>query len=82
MGAKSIPIRTSPARGRGSRRWAAPRCPTRATRPTGAGTGRSARAPGIAADEPDGGGPTVSVGGGSVTEERNAPPVADPGPDA
>ena len=44
--------------------------------------GEIGEAPGIAADEPDGGGPTYPVGGGSVTEERNAPPVADPGPDA
>ncbi len=36
--------------------------------------------PSIAADEPDEAGPGYPVGGGSVTEERNAPPVADPGP--
>jgi hypothetical protein len=35
----------------------------------------------IAADEPDDGN-TYPVGGGTVTEERNAPPVADPGADA
>ena len=34
----------------------------------------------IAADEPDDGS-TYPVGGGSVEEEENAPPVADPGPD-
>ncbi|TFV82720.1 hypothetical protein [Blastococcus sp. CT_GayMR16] len=35
----------------------------------------------IRADEPDDG-TTYPVGGGSVTEERDAPPVADPGPGA
>jgi hypothetical protein len=39
-------------------------------------------APSITSDEPDDGGPGFPVGGGSVAEERNAPPVADPGPDA
>ncbi len=33
----------------------------------------------IAADEPDDGS-HYPVGGGRVTEESNAPPVADPGP--
>ena len=35
----------------------------------------------IAEDEP-GDGSTFPVGGGRVTEEEDAPPVADPGPDA
>ncbi|WP_448616002.1 hypothetical protein [Modestobacter sp. URMC 112] len=34
----------------------------------------------IAADEPDDGGPSIPVGGGDVTEEPNASPVAGPGP--
>jgi len=38
--------------------------------------------PSITADEPDPAGPGYPVGGGSVDEERNAPPVADPGPGA
>jgi hypothetical protein len=38
-------------------------------------------APSIAADEPDDG-TTFPVGGGDVSEESNAVPVADPGPDA
>jgi hypothetical protein len=38
-------------------------------------------APSVAADEPDDGS-SYPVGGGTVQEERNAPPVADPGPDA
>ncbi len=38
--------------------------------------------PSIAADEPDDAGPGYPVGGGSVQEEQNAPPVADPGPGA
>ena len=38
--------------------------------------------PSITSDEPDDGGSGYPVGGGSVTEETNAPPVADPGPDS
>lgn len=33
----------------------------------------------IAADEPDDGGAAIPVGGGSVTEEPDAPPGAEPG---
>ena len=36
--------------------------------------------PSIEADEPDEAGSGYPVGGGSVVEEQNAPPVADPGP--
>ena len=43
--------------------------------------GEIGEAPSVAADEPDDGS-TYPVGGGNVQEERNAPPVADPGPDA
>jgi hypothetical protein len=43
--------------------------------------GQIGEAPGIAADEPDDGS-SFPVGGGDVTEEPDAPPVADPGPDA
>jgi hypothetical protein len=43
--------------------------------------GQIGEAPSIAADEPEDGS-TYPVGGGSVQEERNAPPVADPGPGA
>jgi hypothetical protein len=35
----------------------------------------------IAADQPDDGGPAIPVGGGRVTEESDAAPVAGPGPD-
>jgi hypothetical protein len=38
-------------------------------------------APSITSDEPDDGS-SFPVGGGAVVEEQNAPPVADPGPDA
>jgi hypothetical protein len=38
--------------------------------------------PSITSDEPDAGGSGYPVGGGRVEEEQNAPPVADPGPDA
>jgi hypothetical protein len=39
-------------------------------------------APSIQADEPDTADTGYPVGGGSVQEEENAPPLADPGPDA
>ena len=43
--------------------------------------GQIGDAPSIASDEPaDGTG--YPVGGGNVAEETDAPPVADPGPDA
>jgi hypothetical protein len=35
--------------------------------------------PSITADEPDAAGDGYPVGGGAVGEERDAPPVADPG---
>ena len=38
-------------------------------------------APSVASDEPSDGS-TYAPGGGRVTEDENAPPVADPGPDA
>jgi hypothetical protein len=41
--------------------------------------GELGEAPSIAADEPDDGA-TYPVGCGTVEEEKNAPPVADPGP--
>jgi hypothetical protein len=44
--------------------------------------GEIGAAPSITSDEPDDGGATYPVGGGAVQEERNAPPVTDPGPDA
>ncbi|WP_116453197.1 hypothetical protein [Blastococcus litoris] len=43
--------------------------------------GELGEAPSIAADEPEDGS-RYPVGGGSVQEEQNAPPVADPGPDS
>ncbi|MDT0277168.1 hypothetical protein [Blastococcus goldschmidtiae] len=43
--------------------------------------GQIGDAPSITSDEPDDG-TSYPVGGGAVTEEENAPPVADPGPDA
>lgn len=44
--------------------------------------GAIGEAPSIAADEPDDGGPALPPGGGRVTEDEDAVPVADPGPDA
>ena len=43
--------------------------------------GEIGEAPSIASDEPEDGS-RYPVGGGDVQEQRNAPPVADPGPDA
>ena len=43
--------------------------------------GEIGAAPSVTSDEPDDGS-AYPVGGGDVQEERNAPPVADPGPDA
>jgi hypothetical protein len=43
--------------------------------------GAIGEAPSIAADEPDDGS-TFPVGGGDVSEDSDAVPVADPGPDA
>ena len=43
--------------------------------------GQIGEAPSIASDEPDDG-EGYPVGGGLVTEEENAPPAADPGPDS
>jgi hypothetical protein len=43
--------------------------------------GEIGEAPSISSDEPDDGG-GYPVGGGNVREERDAPPVADPGPGA
>jgi hypothetical protein len=50
--------------------------------PTGGGKlGRIGEAPSVAAAEPRDG-TRYPVGGGTVTEESDAAPVADPGPDA
>ena len=43
--------------------------------------GQIGEAPSITSDEPDDG-EGYPVGGGLVTEEENASPVADPGPDS
>ena len=43
--------------------------------------GQIGETPSIAADEPDLG-PPLGPGGGRVAEEPDAPPVADPGPEA
>ena len=43
--------------------------------------GEIGEAPSVAADEPDDGN-AYRAGGGNVSEEQDAPPVADPGPGA
>ena len=51
--------------------------------PTAGGKqGEIGDAPSIRADEPDAAGDSFPVGGGDVSEETDAPPVADPGPGA
>ena len=74
--------RTSPARAQGeSELGGRDGAATPATRPPAASAARSARRP---ASPPTS--PTTArrypVGGGGVAEEHDAPPVADPGPDA
>ena len=49
--------------------------------PQGGKRGEIGEAPSIASDEPDDG-QGYPVGGGLVTEEENASPVADPGPES
>jgi hypothetical protein len=44
--------------------------------------GEIGAAPSVTSDEPDHAGSGYPVGGGTVAEEDDAPPVADPGPDA
>jgi hypothetical protein len=44
--------------------------------------GEIGEVPSIASDEPDDGEPAPGPGGGRVTEDSDAAPVADPGPDA
>lgn len=43
--------------------------------------GQVGNAPSITSDQPDDG-TSYPVGGGAVTEDEDAPPVADPGPGA
>ncbi|HEV7876293.1 MAG TPA: hypothetical protein VGP00_06435 [Nocardioides sp.] len=51
--------------------------------PTAGGKhGEIGSAPSVASDEPDPAGPGFPVGGGDVSEESDAVPMADPGPDA
>ncbi|MET0765049.1 MAG: hypothetical protein ABWY29_09290 [Blastococcus sp.] len=44
--------------------------------------GETGAAPSVTSDEPGDGASQYPVGGGSVGEEQDAPPVADPGPSA
>ena len=70
------PADDSPAAGFGGRDEPATGDPTAGGKLGDIGTTES-----IAKDEPDDGS-SYPVGGGRVTEEPNASPVADPGPDA
>jgi hypothetical protein len=71
-----------PDEGQGTSVLGGRRAPAAGDPTDGGKHGEIGDAPSIAADEPDDGGPGYPVGGGSVEEEKNAPPVADPGPDA
>ena len=78
---RSTRTRTSPSRARARRCSAAGRSHGAGDPTDGGKRGEIGETPSIAADEPDDGS-AFPVGGGTVTEEEDAPPVADPGPDA
>ena len=70
-----------PDEGRGESELGGREVPASGDPTAGGKRGRIGETASIEADEPDDGS-TFPVGGGDVTEERDAPPVADPGPDA
>jgi hypothetical protein len=71
-----------PAEGRGESVLGGHEAPSSGDPTDGGKSGQVGKAPTIAADEPDDSGPGYPTGGGSTQEEHDAPPVADPGPDA
>jgi hypothetical protein len=70
-----------PGEGRGESVLGGREAPEAGDPTEGGKRGEIGDAPSITSDEPDDGS-SFPVGGGSVVEEQNAPPVADPGPDA
>jgi hypothetical protein len=70
-----------PAEGQGLSQLGGRHAPAAGDPTDGGKHGEIGAAPSVTADEPDDG-PGYPVGGGSVEEERNAPPAARPGPDA
>jgi hypothetical protein len=71
-----------PGEGQGTSELGGREVPASGDPTDGGRRGEIGNAPSIAADEPDATASGYSVGGGSVQEETDAPPVADPGPDA
>jgi len=69
-----------PGEGRGESELGGHPVPAAGDPTDGGKHGEIGDAPSITSDEPDAGGSGYPVGGGSVVEEQNAPPVADPGP--
>ena len=69
-----------PAEGQGRSTFGGRDEPSAGDPTAGGKRGQIGEAPSIAADEPDDGGPPLAPGGGSVAEEPDAAPVADPGP--
>jgi hypothetical protein len=70
-----------PAEGQGESQLGGRDVPASGDPTDGGKRGQIGEAPSVASDEPDDGS-AYPVGGGDVQEERNSPPVADPGPDA
>ena len=75
------PDPNSPGEGQGEQTLAGRREPHHGDPTDGGKHGEIGEAPSIAADEPTDG-TAFPVGGGRVSEESDAAPVADPGPDA
>ncbi len=71
-----------PAEGQGESQLGGGDVPASGDPTDGGKRGEVGDVPSITSDEPADGGPGLPVGGGSVEEEKNASPVADPGPDA
>ena len=70
-----------PAEGQGESELGGQDVPAAGDPTEGGKHGKIGEAPSVAADEPEDGS-TFPVGGGTVAEESDASPVADPGPDA
>jgi hypothetical protein len=71
-----------PGEGQGESELGGREAPASGDPTDGGRSGEIGTTPSIAADEPDATAPGYPFGGGSVQEETDAPPVADPGPGA
>lgn len=76
------PDPTLPDEGQGRAELGGREVPASGDPTDGGRSGQIGQAPSVAADEPTDGGPALAPGGGRVTEDTDAAPVADPGPDA